>query len=226
MASVNALLGEALAACGRKGGPTPDLTSSFAKELRTQLLRTLRVRIPQFVPGMYRDGIIEMTLADPLAPTPSDATGIYPFPANVAFPFKPLILVDKNSAETTPAWETNQAQFWSAYVLSDVSLGTPSGVLIAGKTFRFRPILNPALGPWRMTSHAALYPDPPANDTDDLIPIDLEDAVKSGAILWHAWAQGWDELAQRYQPQWEAALVQLLGMDVAKSRSVYYGSEF
>lgn len=226
MPSVNALLTIVLRAFGEATGPTPDLTTALALELREQLLHTYRVRIPQFVPGFLRQGIVTRTIADPGAPIAEDATGIYLWPSDLAVPHKPLILVDANDSESRPRWFTHPDDFWSCYDLSDESLGTPSGVLVYGGAWRFRQIPNPALGPFELTCYGDLYPPAPANDTGDLIPMSLRDAIVSGTIVFQAKNDGWDDLAGRYEPLWEAALRILTGLETSKSQQVYRGGPF
>ena len=225
MASVNELLIEALEAFGAPGSPSPATDSEIGKRIKRQLIRTLRVRIPQYVSGMTRDGIVTKSIVPSSAPA-EDVTGIYAWPTNLASATKPLILTDKNNAPTQPRWYTNPELFWCAYDLADTSMGTPTGVLVRGRTFRFRPIPETTLGPWLITVHGTLYPAVPADDTSDLISIDLEDAVVAGAIVFTAQREGHEDIAARFLPQWEAALKQLSGIELATQRAVYTAADF
>jgi len=226
VASVNELLIEALEAFGAPGSPTPATDTELALRIRRQLIRTYRLRIPQFVSGMTRDGIVTKAIVPSAAPA-EDVTGIYAWPENLASATRPLILTDSATSPTEPRWYTNPQTFWNDFDLADISQGTPAGVLVRGKTFRFRPIPETALGPWLITTHGTLYPDEPADDDDtDAFALELEDSLVSGAVLFLALREGHDEIVERFRPQWEASLKQLVGIDLVTQRAVYTAPDF
>ncbi len=226
MASVNELLIEALEAFGAPGSPTPATDTEMGARIRRQLIRTLRVRIPQFVPGMTRDGLVTKAIVPSAAPA-EDVTGIYAWPAELASASKPLILIDSAGSPSEPRWYTNPETFWRDFELEDLSMGTPSGVLVRGRTFRFRPIPETALGPFVLTVHGTLYPAQPADDDDtSAIALDLEDAVVSGAVLFTALREGHEDIVARFTPLWESSLKQLVGIDLASQRAVHTVADF
>ena len=225
MASVNQLLIEALEAFGAPGSPSPDPTSEMGVRIRRQLIRTLRVRIPQFVPGLTRDGIVTKAIAPSTTPA-EDVTGIYAWPSDLASALEPLILSDAAGADYRPTWYSNPKTFWDHYELSDLTQGTPSGVLVRGRTFRLRPIPQASLGPFVLTIHGTLYPAAPASDETDSIALDLEDAVVSGAVLFTAMREGHEDVQARFLPLWESSLKQLTGIDLTTHKATHTVADF
>ena len=225
MASVNSLLVEALEAFGAPGSPEPDPTSELGVRIRRQLLRTLRFRIPQFVPGLTRDGVVSKTIV-PSATPAEDTFGIYAWPTNLASATKPFILTAADGEEIRPQWHANPDEFWKCHERGDLAPGTPSDVLVRARQWQLRPLPQPTSGPYLITCYGTLYPDAPETDSADVIAEDLVDAVVSGAVVFAAMREGDEEIVGRFMPQWEAALKQLAGIDLATYRPPVVGSDF
>ena len=224
MPSVNDLLREALENLGYVGEMP---TSTIGVRVRRQLVRTLRVRIPQFVNSHLRKGSNKLTIADTANPISGDATGIYDWPADAHSLHLPLILVNAAGTDVHPRWYSSSDDFWRGLGFDDLSKGTPGRVLVRGKTVQFRPILDDTAGPWKLTLYGNIYPPAPTDDNDvSAITLDLEDAVVAGATLFTALLEGDDEIVQRFTPLWEATLRNLQTTSGATHRAAPNRADF
>lgn len=223
MATLEDLLAEALKKLGQRG---ESLDSDYALDVKAQLIRTYRVRIPQFAASHLRQGSHTMTVADSGNPISGDATGEYAWPESLNAPRKPLILQPAVGAELHPHWFSHPLDFWTWLGMdeSDLTAGQPSAVLWFDETFLLRPRPDPVDGPWTVKIYGNFYPDAPGDA--DSIRLELEDAVVAGGVLFQAIDDGSDEIVQRFTPLWEAALRNIQNTHVAGHRAVPHRPDF
>lgn len=219
MASVTELVEEVLENLGQPGLPVGD---ELRTRVRRQVLRTYRVRLPEFIAGPFFSSIKTFSIGTNPAAA-GDALGIYTWDS--VLPELASVRSPVLSGPDELGYFTSFDDFYTDHDIDDLTAGTPHDVYVVGREFRIRPVPLLADGPWVITVLGNYYPPKPANDGVQL-HIQLEDAIINGATLFEALSDGEDEIAARFKLLFEASVDHLGRQEQATSRSVPRRSDF